>query len=430
MKYDIKCDYLTISSLPLNSGLTVEQLLDKTLKALLIEDWWHFFEFYGSSKYYSAIYRYCNVSIKLPYPDNYCKNGVCIEFSGQGIDYYENYLSLVKGVTLRTALNRFRLLYKFNVKTKCSRFDVAIDEKCYNDDLPLLDLELIEETLKSRAFVSKFRRGEPKVESGELVSMFLVKPEEIDPKLPYSIISSENLSTGRIGKTIYLGKRKSNTSVRIYDKLAEREVKGDDLPSDMTSWTRFEVEFHNKNASSVLAAYLDSENDKDFSQYLSRVCFDLIRFVNKDRSRLYNATVCDWWLKFLDSMSDSGMIINKLSQNQYIRSRKYAKKILAAMLAGLVECDDKFINELLEDGRQVTSKTKQRIIQDFNALSVLSEYELKKEIVKAEHVQTGEEFWRLFTSEDSSAFGERMFKKQLEVFNKDVGVVNDYSDCG
>lgn len=431
MKYEMKCDYLTISVLPGSSGLTPEQLLEMAMKALMIEDWWNFFEYKTSNRSYAYIYRYSNVSIKIAHPGNYYKNGICFEFSGQGIDYYENYLSCHKNVNLRTALNRFRLLYKYNVKTKCSRFDVAIDENCYDDELPLLDLELIEETLKSRAFVSKFRRGEPKVESSELTSMFFVQPEEIDSSLPLQIYKSENFSSGRIGTTIYLGKRKSNSFVRFYDKLAEREVKGDkEIPENLKSWTRFEIEFKKKNASSVFAAFLDCENDKEFSKYMSRVSFELIRFVDKDRSRLYNATVCDWWLKFLDSMSDTGMIINKLSQNQYIRSRKYVKKNLIALLSALNECDDKFIDEVLEDGQHVITKTKQRIIQDFNALSVLSEYDQKKEFEKAEHVQTGEEFWRLFTSEDSSAFGERMFKKQLEVFNKDVGVVNDYSDCG
>lgn len=404
----LKVDYLTISLLQGSSGRSVAVGVNDLLLALGLQDELENFDFMCSTKRYEAVYRWQNISLKLPSEEKFGSTGICIEFSGQGLDFYEQYLSVHKHKKLREVLNSFRLLYLQGYKSKCSRIDIACDDKCFGDDRPLLVLNQIESVLKSRYFVSKFRRSEPKLESGELVSVFVSPPpSQIDDKLPYTIIESQNLSSGDLGKTIYLGKRRSSTFVRIYDKKAEKLVKGDELPEGLTHWVRFEMEFHGKNASAVLSKFLDCKDDIEFSQYISRVAFNLIRFVDKDHTRLYNCTVCDWWLKFLGSMADKGMYINKLSKNRYIKFVKYVSWIAACLSAVNTVNPDEF-QRILEDGSKTQSKTADGIISDYNAFKALSPPEQAEAVNQCYREMSGKEYWRLFAGQTDGDFDDRM----------------------
>ena len=238
-----KIDYLTISLLPDQSGWTISEALDRLFDCLFIEEWRSWFVLVGAGYGYESIYRYNDVSLKVSSLSTFQKQGICLEFSGSGIAYYIEYLKAHKGVTLRTALNRFRSMCQWSCKTKCSRIDWAIDEKCGADEKPYLDLDRIQQQLLDRHFVSLFRKTDPAVESGELQSCYKVSGE-IDEKVPFTFIQSQYVSSGRVGKTIYLGKRKSGTYIRFYDKLSEQIAHGATVPEGVSAWTRFEMEFH------------------------------------------------------------------------------------------------------------------------------------------------------------------------------------------
>ena len=405
----IKIDYLTCSLLPGSSSDSREVALGKLLFMLGLDGLEKEFQLMFSNYRYEAIYRYQNISLKIPTEEKFAKNGICIEMSGSGVDYYENYLAMYKKTTLRDAFNRFRLLYLEGYKTQCSRIDIAIDDKCFGDDRPFLDLDEIEAVLKSRYFVTKFRRCDPTEESGELVPIFKAPaPSTYDDKLPYRIIESMNMSTGFIGKTIYLGKRKSLSSVRIYDKLAEQNVKGEKLPDNLNHWVRFEIEFHDKNAGAVLSKFLDCKDDREFSKYISRVSYDLIRFVDKDHTRLYNCTVCDWWMKFLGSIADKGMYINKLSTNHYLAYKKYAKRCLAACLAAFVSCEPDQLNVLIEEGKANPTRSSLLIEADHKAYLGLSPGDKKAALEEAARTLSGEDYWRMFADQTEGSFDERI----------------------
>ncbi len=407
----IKIDYLTISCLPGSSKDSREALVQKALYALGIDQLQSCFEFMCTNYRYEMILRYQNISIKIPSEKRFANTGVCFEFTGSGFDYYENYLAMNKRTDIHSALNRFRLLYLDGYKTKCSRFDIAIDDKCFGEDKPLLNLDIIEGVLKSHCFVSHFRRSDPKRESGELVPIFKVPaPSTYDDSLPFDIIESMNLSTCRVGKTIYLGKEHSSRSVRIYDKMAEQEVKGAKLPEDLKHWVRFEIELHDNNAGAAFSKFLDCKDPTDFSKYVSRVSYDLIRFVDKDHSRRYNCTVCDWWLKFLGCLSDKGMYINKLSTNQYLRSKRYFNQCLSAILSRLFLVDPLQFVQGLKDGMSKLSKTADRIKADYYAYQGLSPGDKKAAVEEVYRSVSGEDYWRMFADQTEGDFDERMLK--------------------
>lgn len=414
-----KIDYLTISLLPDQSGWTISEALDHLFKAFFIEEWRSWFVLVGSGYGYESIYRYNDVSLKVSGLNKFQKQGICLEFSGGGIAYYTEYLKVHKGVTLRTALNRFRAMCQWSCKTKCSRFDWAIDEKCRADEKPYLDLDRIQQQLLDRYFVSLFRKTDPAVESGELQSCYKVSGE-IDEKVPFTFIQSQHVSSGTVGKTIYLGKRKSGTYIRFYDKLSEQIAHGAAVPEGVKAWSRFEMEFHQKNAAAVLTQYLD-HTDEEFQAIMCGVALKLIRFVDPGRSRRYNCVTSKWWLEFLQNAKKADLTINKVKRNKFLNFLLNFKKQYAACFSQAVKCSPEFLKSVLEDGLNKSSRTAAQLVSDYNALHGLPPNFYDYEFDKSFKPETGEDYWRSFTDLDERAFHGRLSSIYREVFNKDVG---------
>lgn len=405
-----KIDYLTVNLLPDSSKDSREAALEKLLFALNLDGLWKNFLFMCSNFRYEAIYRYQNISIKIPAENMFAKNGICVEMSGSAIDFYENYLAMYKKTTLWKAFNRFRMLHLEGYKNTCSRIDIAIDDKCFGNVAPILDLDQIEEALHSLCFVTKFRFGVPPRASGKLVPIFkLPPPSEYDDYVDYNVINSTKLCTGKVAKTIYLGvNHESASSIRIYDKYAEQEKKSVKLPPDLKHWVRFELEFHEQNSMAVFSKFLDCDDFNDFSSYISDVIYNLIRFVVPDHTRTYNCTVCDWWMRFLGCIQGKGMYINKLSTNKYLRARNYLLRCWAANLAALDECDPHFISSLIEYGRSHPTKSSNLVKSDCFAYRSLSPGDKNTALEEASRTLSGEDYWRMFADQTEGDFEERM----------------------
>ena len=415
-----KIDYLTISLLPDQSGWTISEALDRLFQALLIEEWRSWFVLVGAGYGYESIYRYNDVSLKVSSLSTFQKQGICLEFSGGGITYYTEYLKAHKGVTLRTALNRFRSMCQWSCKTKCSRIDWAIDEKCGADEKPYLDLDRIQQQLLDRQFVSMFRKADPDQSSGELQSCYSVVAGEIDQKLPYRFVQSLDVSSGVVGKTIYLGRRRSGSFIRFYDKLAEQIAHKVNLPEHVESWKRFEMEFHKANAAAVLTQYLDHTDD-EFQAIMCGVALKLIRFVDPGRSRRYNCVISKWWLEFLQNAKKANLTIHKIKRNKFLNFLLNFKKQYAACFSQAVRCSPEFLKSVLEDGLGRSSKTAAQLVSDYNALQGLPSNFYDYEFDKSFKPETGEDYWRSFTDLDERAFHGRLSSIYREVFNKDVG---------
>ncbi len=419
-------DYMTISLLPGETGVPLDCLLRKGLEALYLSDFWdkELFIYKCQSTYYAAIFRFGDISVKLPYEDNYKKTGICFEFSGQGLDYYREYLRLDRvGVDLRMVCARFvALAIKFGYKTKSSRFDVAFDEIIKKGEQlePLLDLDRITETLSRRAFVSKFRKSDGIPGSGELKPFFneLDSSQHFDEVLPYRLIQSTDLCTGMVGKTIELGRRKGASFVRFYDKLVEQSAKGFEVPKNYASWVRFEMEFKHNNASSVFLQYAMSKDDNDFIQKMRGEAFSLIRFVDLDHSRLYNCTVCKWWLDFLAHAAVYVLPNHKPKHNKFVRQLAYQRRQNSASLTTLVMCKPKVLKSILLEGAKKSSKTAQAIANDYRAVQYLSPEEFERVYKEDTKELNGLEFWQQFTGltkADKKEF-EEFIDKALDLF--------------
>lgn len=168
-------DYMTISIMPGEVECTRYDLVEQAFHALYLDEWLEkgsdLFQFKCASKYYEFIYRFDNISLKVAYERNFKKQGVCLEFSGQGVDYYREFLATrFVGVDLRKACARFVALSKLGFKTTCSRFDVAFDEfiKKGEPGERWLDLDKIQSSVLGGMFVSRFRKADPEQLSGDV----------------------------------------------------------------------------------------------------------------------------------------------------------------------------------------------------------------------------------------------------------------------
>lgn len=428
-------DYITVSLLPGDVECTPVELAHKMLEAWMIEDLADKFLVVAQNFMYAQILRYGDIQLKIPYDYNYKKQGVCLEISGSGLNYYCEYLATHRvNADLRLACRRFIGLAKLGFKSTCSRFDVAFDEIHTKDDNEnvLLDLDVIKSTLLSGSFVTRFRKGDPIQQSGTLQSsVFTADPSISDNELPYRFIESQNFSTGRIGKTIELGKRKSSSFVRFYDKLAEQEAHKFKVSDNLTSWIRFEIEYKHTRACSVFMAYSMCSNDDDFSNYMRSCALNLIRFVDVDHSRKYNCTICSWWYEFLNHVQAARLVYHKPKYNRYVRSLESKKRQQAASLAALIACDQRNLKSILLSGFRQYSRSAEAIISDFKVLRGLDPDEYDRVYIESTTPETGYDFWKHFvpnsvTDEDF----EKFINEFLDDLCKEVGkIFCDYAEC-
>lgn len=369
-------DYLTISLIPEKGNeCSLAEFLDIFMNALHLTEMLPMMKFMCSTARYEQILRYEDIQVKIPYEHNYQKQGICVELSGNGVNYYSEYLRNKYNSNLRRAVIRFICLARKGFKPNCSRFDVAFDEQIFNSgETKYLDLDVILKTLEERRFVSHFRKGDPDRHKTEITPV-INDISDIDDSLPFDFISSMNLSSGRVGKTIQLGKRSSSSLIRFYDKFAEQEVKGCELPSGCSSWVRCEYEAKKNNANSLLLQFARLP-EKEFTVYCAGVLLNLIRFIELDRSRKYNCSVCDWWVGFLQHAKAAKLVHHKPRYNKYVRALAHQKKQNAASLWALVNCDFRNLESILRQGAsRVSTSTASAIYDDYNAFKRLSDEE-------------------------------------------------------
>lgn len=284
-----KFDYLTLSVKTKNSVDSAKDMykaLEMLRKAMLLDDLFKRLQPQGHCKFYDKRYSYENVSLKLPKPQDYSRQGIALEFTSKGLDYFADYLKAYN-LTLKSWLGMWRGLCFGCYETKITRVDYAMDDICY-DNAPT--------TISIRRVLSGIMDGELCCKSriwsdeGSDFSRFA------HYKSCRKRVNGEQLE----GTTVQLGRRNGETTIcRFYDKLTEQKQKGVVLPENMTAWTRSEFEFHGKYAMAVVNNFLDRD-DKGFSEYMCGVALNYVRFVDRTSDNVSRCAVKRWWKAFLN----------------------------------------------------------------------------------------------------------------------------------
>lgn len=355
---NFKVDWLTLSLIPKNIVEDTYSLYKFLIHFLCLDDFENQFEEYSGGRFYKNIYRYNNISIKIPDSLLSDHTGFGIEFTGQGIDFYIDYMrSKFPDYEIRNLLSSFLCLADDDtLRCKVPRIDIATDDishkvkKFYN-----LDLNLVREALNNLEFTSPFS----------------IKKQVKKFEVTFVDSQRANLKSFR-GQTIYLGNEKSNVFCRFYDKLAEMEVHKKEFDENIKHWTRMEFVFRNDRAMSIVEALI-SMSDDEFAKYYAEIVNHYITFIElteKNRSNVCRCKPKKWWSDFLGVLKKSKLVCVKPSENHYIRFKRYLLTKTSSGICACLECEpiDKFMLEIKEAAEATKTKTHDSIVNDYIAL--------------------------------------------------------------
>lgn len=180
--------------------------------------------------------------------------GVHIQFSGKGCREYEK----MEGFDWI----QFFLDLEVRFRPKYTRVDIAIDDNKY------LDMKKIIWYLERGYVSTRFKS--------------------------YKLLNEKKINGEELGKTVYLGSRKSDIYMRIYDKNIESD--------GFINAVRLEIVFKDENANNFIRSLWSIENFNSLEFITNKVLNYYVRFirpnneVKKNKSRVENA---EWWSEFL-----------------------------------------------------------------------------------------------------------------------------------
>lgn len=350
---EYKVDYLTLSIIPPES-VECESFYLQLLHFLNLVKFKPNFKRCGGGGFYSYTMRYNDISIKVPESFNSDVQGFCIEFSGEGIDFYVDYMRRTHpDYMVSDLLKAFFSLSGEGYKTRCTRIDIAYDDIDYEEKkFYLLDLDRIERAINNLEFVSLFALKK------KVKSMNVTFEDKTKGKGIVSDVS---------GKTIYVGNRKSKIFCRFYDKLAEMATHGKAFDKNIKHWSRLEFEFKDSRAMAICDALicLDLEH---LSNYLADVINNYIRFivVKGDISHYNRCPVKRWWAKAIGSCKTAKLVTRKPDRNHFTAAVSWVKRSVAPTLYAILQCMsfDKFMMMIKENGIERSGK-QDIIIEDY-----------------------------------------------------------------
>nr|DAX00834.1 MAG TPA: Replication initiation factor [Inoviridae sp.] len=181
-----------------------------------------------------------------------------------------------------------------------TRLDVAIDDKCcryfsVDDVAKILDNEDI--------YIAKFRSWRHIVEkstSGEM-----------------------------LGNTIYMGTRKSDIMLRLYDKQLEQQKKE---VAVTCPWVRWEFEIKKERADSFAKEVI---HNQQFGVLGMQLLSWYLRFINQDDSNKSRCSTLPLWDEFINNVGKLKLSINK-SEKSVEKSLMWVQRQCAPTIAGLV----------------------------------------------------------------------------------------------
>lgn len=113
----------------------------------------------------------------------------------------------------------------------------------------------------------------------------------------YTPLGSKSIATGKrkSGATVYIGNRKSDVFMRIYDKFSEQKLQG------TGHWMRCELELHGDSAQKAFRCLTDTSDGyrERITELYRGLCLGLVRFLKERKSNVTRSETAEWWTDFL-----------------------------------------------------------------------------------------------------------------------------------
>ncbi len=308
------------------------------LKLLNISTFELDFTGHGSSGY-AKLYKHVSESISI-LTDGNEDMGVHVDCTGRSVTWLLSHALYSYGSTPfgsakevlefgQSDLNHFfTLMCKY---AKFTRIDLAIDDTAGYYDFPELY-----QVQKDLSYITLSKSWE-------------------------NIVTRDSSSGVITGQTIYLGSRKSDTLLRVYDKALEQKAKGVTVPFD--SWVRWELELKHDNADGVARILADHPVGSVAFDVLNKYLRIIDLTTSSRKCRCKNAKK---WDKFIGAVQRV-RLKQKLESNNLIEKKRdwmmsAVSKSMAMVIAA--DCgDDALIYDMLAYGK---SKLRNRDIDIIN----------------------------------------------------------------
>lgn len=294
---------------------------DYLLKSIGLYDIFPSFYDIGGRMHYAETFLYENIRFYIPYPDEFENMGFCVEMTGQGCRFYEDYMRSQYGFEWSwvSLFKKLKKLVDMGCSVNINRIDFAFD-----DFDGLLNMNVIENCARNREYVSLFRSCK-KVEEHE--------------KCAFQV-NSDFTKFGE-GKTVYFGSRKSNTFVRFYDKLVEQkkhfqtDLEQLEKLNNISHWVRFEIVFKRAVAIKIISAMIKL-NEHSFNEWLAEIINGYLRFIDIDKNNVSRCTIKKWWIDFLGVVERAKLKCVGISSNAFSRALGWFCHSVAPTLSAIV----------------------------------------------------------------------------------------------
>lgn len=166
--------------------------------------------------------------------------------------------------------------------------------------------------------------------------------------------------SGCFGRTLYLGSRKSELFIRIYDKQLEQNSKKKGTVS--FPWVRWEIELKGARANVVSLLLVGGGALSDITL---GILSNYLRFIIKDNARDSRCSTDPKWEAFLNGVRKIRICSPKVEKNIEDK-RDWIVKQVAPTLAGIYEIDGDlgFVYQCIDSGRCRLSKELIDIIEE------------------------------------------------------------------
>lgn len=194
-----------------------------------------------------------------------------------------------------------------------TRLDLAIDDRN-----PYYTIPQLQAVLEEKRFVSKFRT--------------------------WRIVKDCTTSGDLVGATIYMGSRRADIMLRVYDKRLEQIAKGVEGAA-LTPWIRWEMELKNEYANIAL---MDLLNGVDVGSLCFGILSNYFRIIVLDDSNVSRCSIDEMWEKFLGEVKNIRLFV-MMPPPTLAEKKDWVLSQVAPTITGLVLANYGDINWLFEN---------------------------------------------------------------------------------
>lgn len=181
----------------------------------------------------------------------------------------------------------------------------------------------------------------------------------------------------KMGDTINIGRRSSESFIRIYDKAAEQLMKGKELSAGVESWVRVELETKGDKAEAVarLLGGTAFASERTAGQEAANLLYGLLDFKvpsegDENKTRWETA---EWWVEFVRATEKKKLSMPK-KEKSIEKSKVWVKNQVGAVLAMIILSKDDdngesgwdFVVGCIVAGEEKMSKNQKKMLDLYN----------------------------------------------------------------